>query len=169
MNDWAELDRALHAIAASGRAEVREDGEWLAEFSTLQCELHHESKSPLVRLWSGERNLTRRILNIREQSEERVVLDVQRFGRKRPGRLEFIRAESPRPSGRIGREQFRARLQRLLGEWFPDATVESLTTAVDMEHSFSGVHVRGSMHEAHGPGRWLRFRRRKARRRSKER
>jgi hypothetical protein len=147
MNDWAELDRALHAIAASGRAEVREDGEWLAEFSTLQCELHHESRSPLVRLWSGERNLTRRILKIREQSEERVVLDVQRFGRKRPGRLEFIRAESPRPSGRIGREQFRARLQRLLGEWFPDATVESLTTAVDMEHSFSGVHVRGSMHE----------------------
>jgi hypothetical protein len=147
MNDWAELDRALHAIAASGRAEVREDGEWLAEFSTLQCELHHECKSPLVRLWSGERNLTRRILNIREQSEERVVLEVQRFGRTRPGRLEFIRAESRRPAGRIGREQFRARLQRLLGEWFPDATVESLTTAVDMEHSFAGIHVRGRMHE----------------------
>ena len=52
MNDWAELDRALDAMAASGSTEVREDGEWLAELAALHCELRREGKNPLVHLWS---------------------------------------------------------------------------------------------------------------------
>ena len=88
MNEWAELDRALGAIAASGNAEVREDGEWLAEFADLHCEVHSRNKTPLVHLWSDQRNLTRRILGIQERSEDRVVLEVQRFGRTKPSRLE---------------------------------------------------------------------------------
>jgi hypothetical protein len=147
MNEWTELDRALDALAASGRAEVREDGEWLAELAGLHCELHGQGKNPLVHLWSGERNLTRRVLRIREQSEDRIVLDVQRFGRAKPGRLEFLRTDSPRPAGRITREQFRARLRRILAERFPDATIEPLTAAPDLEHSFSGLYVRGRMRE----------------------
>jgi hypothetical protein len=147
MNDWAELGRALDSMAASGRGEVREDGEWLAELAGLHYELHGEGKNPLVHLWSGERNLTRRILRIREQSEDRVVIEVQRFGRAKPGRLEFLRTDSRRPAGRIAREQFRARLRRILAERFPDAIVESLTAAPDLKHSFSGLYVRGRMRE----------------------
>jgi hypothetical protein len=147
MNDWAELGRALDAMAASGRGEVREDGEWLAELAGLRCELHSESRSPLVQLWSGECNLTRRVLGIRERSEDRIVLEVQRFGRAKPGRLEFLRMDSRRPAGRIVREQFRVRVRRFLTERFPDATIESLTAAPDLEHSFSGLYVRGRMRE----------------------
>src|SRR5271154_1394767 len=147
MTDWFELDRALGAIASSGSAEVREDGEWLAELAALRYELRHEGKTPLVHLWSDERNLTRRVLRIREQSQDRIVLEVQRFGRAKPGRLEFLRTDSPRAAGRITREQFRARLRHILAERFPDAVIESLTTAPDLEHSFSGVYVRGCMHE----------------------
>ncbi|HKV03572.1 MAG TPA: hypothetical protein VJO53_00550 [Candidatus Acidoferrales bacterium] len=147
MNGWAELDRALSAMAASGSTEVREDGEWLAELAAVHCELHHEGKTPLVHLWSGDRNLTRRVLSVREQFPDRIVLEVRRFGRAKPGRLEFLRTDSPRPAGRVTREQFRARLRRLLAERFPDAVVESLTAAPDLEHSFSGLYVRGRMHE----------------------
>ena len=147
MNDWAELDRALDAMVASGTTEVREDGEWLAELAALHCELHSRGKTPLVHLWSAERNLTRRILRVREASQDRIVLEVHRFGRAKPGRLEFLRTDSPRPAGRVTREQFRARFQRFLAERFPDATIESLTTSPDLEHSFSGVYVRGRMHE----------------------
>ena len=147
MNDWAELDSALSAMAASGSAEVREDGEWLSELAALHCELRSEGKNPLVHLWSGERNLTRRVLRVREQSQDRIVLEVQRFGRAKPGRLEFLRTDSPRAAGRITREQFRARLRRVLAERFPDAAIESLTASPDLEHSFSGVYVRGRMHE----------------------
>jgi hypothetical protein len=152
MNDWAELDRALDAMASSGSAEVREDGQWLAELTGLHCEFRAEGKNPLVHLWSEERNLTRRILRVREQSQDRIVLEVQRFGRTKPARLEFLRTDSPRPSARVAREQFRARFERFLTERFPDAEVDSLSAAPDLEHSFSGLYVRGRMRE--GPNSW---------------
>ena len=47
------------------------------------------------------------------------MLEVRRFGRAKPGRLEFLRTDSPRAAGRITREQFRARLRRILAERFP--------------------------------------------------
>jgi len=147
MNEWAELDRALEALAASGHAEVREDGEWLAELAGLHCELRSQGKNSLVHLWSGERSVTRRLLRVREQSEERIVLEVQRFGRARPSHIEFLRTDSPRSPGRITREQFRARFQRILAERFPDAQIDPLTTAPDLQRSFSGWYARGRMRE----------------------
>ncbi len=134
-------------LAASGCVEVREDGEWLAELATLHFELRVERKNPLVHLWSDERNLTRRILRVKESAGDRIVLEVQRFGRAKPGRLEFLRTDSPRAAGRVTREQFRARFARILAEKFPDAVVDSLTAAPDLENSFSGSYVRGIMHE----------------------
>jgi len=146
-DDWAELDRALGELASSGSVEVHEDGEWLAELTGLHCELHRQGMNSLVHLWSDEKNLTRRVLRVKERSPDHIILEVQRFGRAKPGRLEFLRTDSPRPAGRITREQFRARLERILAERFPDATVDSLSAAPDLEHSFSGLYVRGRMHE----------------------
>jgi hypothetical protein len=146
-DDWAELDRVLGEMASSGNVEVREDGEWLAELAGLHCELHRKGGNSLVHLWSEERNLTRRVLRVKEHSQDHIILEVQRFGRAKPGRLEFLRTDSARPAGRITREQFRARLERILSERFPDATVDSLSAAPDLEHSFSGLYVRGRMHE----------------------
>lgn len=147
MDEWAELDRTLNALLASGHAEIHEDGAWLAEFAEVQCELRRTGGGALVHIWSNQRNLTRRVLQIREQTESRVVLDVQRFGRAKPGRLEFLRAESPRPPARTAREQFRARFRRFLAERFPDAAVDSLASSADLGHSFSGLYVRGRMSE----------------------
>jgi hypothetical protein len=147
MNDWVELSHALDGITASGAAEIREDGEWLAELAAPHCELRLEGKNPLVHLWSDKRNLTRRVLRVRERSQDRVVLEVQRFGRATPSRLEVVRAQSPRPAKRVTREQFCAGFTRTLAECFPDATIESLTASPDLENSFSGVYARGCMHE----------------------
>lgn len=146
-DDWAELDRALAEFASSTNVEVHEDGEWLAEFAGMHCELHRQGKNSLVHLWSDRRNLTRRVLRVRERSEDHIILEVQRFGRSKPGRLEFLRADSRRSPGRITREQFRSRLYRVLAERFPDASVDSLTAVPNLEHSFSGLYVRGQMHE----------------------
>lgn len=150
--NWEALDRALGDFAASGCVEVREDGQWLAELASLQCEINRKGKQTLVHLWSDERNLTRRVISVKECAEDRIVLEVQRFGRAKPGRLEFLRKDSPRAAGRVTREQFRARFERILKERFPDAVVDSLTAAPDLEHSFSGLYVRGVMHE--GPHSW---------------
>lgn len=147
MDEWAELGRTLDTIVESGCAEVREDGEWLAELAGLRCELRRAGKNSILQLWSSERNLTRRILSVKEQSESRIVLEVQRFGRTKPGRLEIVRTDTTKSPGHISREQFRARLRRILAERFPDAAVESLTASPDLEHSFSGLYVRGLMRE----------------------
>jgi hypothetical protein len=146
-DDWAELGRVLGEMSASGSVEVREDGEWLAELAALHCDLRCEGKSALVHLWSDERNLTRRIVRVKERSENRVLLEVLRFGNAKPGRLEFVRTDSPRSAGRITREQFRARFRRILTESFPDSTIESLRASPDLEHSFSGLYLRGLMRE----------------------
>jgi hypothetical protein len=147
MDDWAELDRALSEFVRSGVVEVREDGQWLAALTNLQYEMRHAGKESLVHLWSDDKNLTRRVIRVRERAGDRIVLDVHRLGRSKPGRLEFIRTDSPRPAGRITREQFRARFDRILAERFPDARSESLSAAADLEHSFSGMYVRGRMRE----------------------
>ncbi len=73
---------------------------------------------------------------------------MQRFGRSKPGLLEFARKEAARPVARVTREEFRSRLRRILSESFPDARIDSLTASPDLEHSFSGLYVRGQMHEA---------------------
>jgi hypothetical protein len=148
MNEWTELERAIETMAASGHAEVREDGEWLVELAGLHCEVRGQGKNSVVHLWSDDQNLTRRVLRVREQSADRIVLEVQRFGRSKPGRIEFLRTDSPRSPGRITREQFRVRFQRILSERFPDAQIDNLTAAPDLQRSLSGWYVRGRMCES---------------------
>jgi hypothetical protein len=87
------------------------------------------------------------VVQVALHSPERVIFDVQKFGRERPGRLELIRTEVPRRSGRVHVEKFRARLSRTLAENFPDAEFNSLSASPDLEHSFSGLYVRGVMSE----------------------
>ena len=54
--DWQALHRVLGEFAASGHAEVREDGAWLADLAAFQFELRTEGKDPVVHLWSEARN-----------------------------------------------------------------------------------------------------------------
>jgi hypothetical protein len=147
LEDWAKLDRAISEMAA-GSADVREDGQWFAELSSLKHEIRQQGKDCLLHLSSAERHLTRRILGIKESSAERIVLDVQRFGRPKPGRLEIVRTDAPKTPARVSREDFRERLRRILVHEFPDAVTEKLTSAPDLEHSLSGVYVRGRMRDA---------------------
>lgn len=122
---------------------MHEDGEWLAELATPRGELRFQGKSPLVHLWSEDRSLVRRVVRVAEASPQHLVLEVQRFGRTKPGKLELRRTDAPRAAGRVAREKFRARFRRLLEQSFPDSSVRDLTTAADLERSFSGLYTRG--------------------------
>jgi hypothetical protein len=146
--DWASLHVAIEQMASAGNTEIHEAGEWLAELSSFRWELRHEGKNPLPHLWSDERNLTRRVVGVKEQSDVRIVLEVQRFGRAKPSKFELVRPDSPRVPVRVVRERFRVALRRILEKNFPDAKIEALTTARDLKHSFSEVYVRGGMIEA---------------------
>jgi len=71
------------------------------------------------------------------------VLAVERFGRARPDRLEFVRIDFERPARELARDEFCARLKGILARQFPDETVESITSSADLEHSLSGNYARG--------------------------
>jgi len=52
----------------------------------------------LLHLWSAQHNLTRARARYHDHSEERLALAVERFGRSRPDRLEFVRCFLNDPS-----------------------------------------------------------------------
>jgi len=60
---------------------------------------------------SEQYNLTRRVIAITDHSDARLVLAVERFGRSRPDRLEFVRIEFERSARELLREEFCERLK----------------------------------------------------------
>ncbi len=139
----AKLQATLQEFTASGVVEVRENGGCVAPFTGMSWEVRGDGEKPLLHLWSERFNLTRRVLAITDHSEQRLALAVERFGRSKPDRLEFIRREFERGARELSREEFRDRLTHLLAEQFPDEKIESLAVSPDLEHSLSGNYARG--------------------------
>src|SRR6266853_6542641 len=142
----ADLERALAEVCAAGPAEVHENGEWLAGLDGLQFKVRSQGEAALLHLWGTQQSLVRRVVRVAEQSPERVVLEVSRFGRARSAKLVFLAAATDHRERRCGREQFRSRLQQLLADKFPDEIVDSLATGADLHHSISGSYTRGLVH-----------------------
>ena len=144
MVEPADIEQALVSLAAAGPVEVRENGVRLASLADFNYEVRVQGRGTLLHLWSDERTLARRVLRIAEQSTARLLLEVERFGRAKPDRLEFASADERSPT-QLTREKFRERFADLLREQFPDDEIESLSTAADLEHSLSARYTRGLM------------------------
>jgi len=148
----ADLRRALDGLCAIGAPEVRENGEKLSGLAALQYEVSAHGDAALLHLWSAQQSLVRRVLRVAEKSDDRVVLEVSRFGFSRNAQLEFVAATAQPEPRRIEREQFSPRLRRIFTDHFPDEIVESLANSADLRHSISGSYTRGVMRrgsEAH--------------------
>jgi hypothetical protein len=139
----AELEASLREFASAGAAELCKNGARLAPLSKLSWEVRGSDDKPLLHIWSEQYNLTRRVIAITDHSDARLVLAVERFGRPRPDRLEFVRIDFERSAWELSREEFCEWLKGLLASQFPDETVESATISADLEHSLSGNYVRG--------------------------
>ncbi len=144
MDSSNELEDALASVFAGGNVEIREDGRRLAALEDAQYELRGGPK-PLLHLWSGESTLARRVLRVVEAGADHLRLEVQRFGRNRPGRLEIFRRSYARAKEQRAREGFAERIKEVLARQFPDETLESIITAPDLEHTLSGSYARGWM------------------------
>jgi hypothetical protein len=131
---------------------LRENGDRVTVFRALSWEVRGAAQKPLLHLWSEQHNLTRRVLAITDHSDQGLALAVERFGRTRPGRLEFFRLEFDPSARDLCREQSCVRLGRVLSNQFPDETLESLTSPQDLEHSLSGNYARGFLRR--GSTRW---------------
>lgn len=139
----AELEASLREFASAGAAELCENGGRLAALSRLSWEVRGSDDKPLLHIWSEQYNLTRRVIAITDYSDARLVLAVERFGRNRPDRLEFVRTDYERSARELSRKGFCEHVKILLATQFPDETVESAIVFEDLEHSLSGNYVRG--------------------------
>lgn len=146
MNFADQLKSAVTRLVESGAVDVYDSGERLPQLSGFQHEVRQQSDRLILHLWTEHGNLVRRVLSILECRKDHLVLEVARFGKRQPGRLELVGLARSRDGSRLSRDQFRIHFQRLLQERFPDEVVDTLTTARDLEHSFSGSYVRGTMH-----------------------
>src|SRR5579862_1853472 len=101
------VNEALQRLLASGRVKVQENGSWLASLENFHYELREKAGAVLLHLWSQESTLVRRVIGIDADAPRRLALEVARFGRTRPDRLEFLCCEREPHRGQLRREQFR--------------------------------------------------------------
>ena len=143
--DAVSLERELTSFLADAQnAVVVEDGAVIFDLREARYSISGERGRCLLHLWSDERNIVRRVLEI-EQKNGCMNLTVQRFGQARQQKLEILRDRDRRtPSARkVARTQYQKLLERALIRSFPDWRVENLTSAMDLERSFSPVYTRG--------------------------
>jgi hypothetical protein len=139
------LARAIQEfLGEAPAAVVREDGEVTFDFASARYSLSTDHGKCVLHLWSGERNAVRRVVEA-EQKNGVLRLEVQRFGQPKPTKLEICRDRDHRtPTAKsAARTTYRKLLERALGKNFPDAKVEKLTSAMDLEKSFGPIYTRG--------------------------
>ena len=121
-----------------------EAGEVLFDLGQASYELDETGGRTLLHLWSAERNLVRRIIGVTRAGGV-LRLSTLRMGQKQPVEMELVAAQAgplPMPRERA-RQRFTSRLARVLAREFPEWTIESARSSMDLEHSFGPAFVRG--------------------------
>jgi hypothetical protein len=143
-------------LSADSNREITEDGELLFDLRRTEFQLEENGGRLLLHLWSPERNWVRRVLSA-EETPGRLVLEVERFGSRRAGKL-VVAAPRRRPASdrerATGRRQFAAWFRRLLERQFPRARIEALSTTADLKRSFSGLYTRALVADPGGREWW---------------
>jgi hypothetical protein len=131
-------------LSGSSGAVVIEDGAVVFNLEQAKYSVSGESNKCLLHLWSDERNVVRRVLDV-ESKGESLRVTVQRMGQARPTKLEICRERDPRTTSarRKARAVYQHILERVLGKIFPELTLAHMSNAVDLEKSFGPIYSRG--------------------------
>jgi hypothetical protein len=141
----AELARSLEQFFVDHpRAALLEDGRVLFEMTAAHYSISAEHGRCVLHLWSEERNMVRTVVGL-EARKETLRIRVRRLGTQRPQSLEVLRDRDQRtPATRaLSRTRYLHLLERLLPRHFNEYKVESLRSAMDLEHSFGPAYARG--------------------------
>jgi hypothetical protein len=141
----AELARSLEQFFLDHpQAALLEEGRVLFEMAASQYSISAEHGRCVLHLWSEERNLVRTVLGV-EARKERLRISVRRLGAQRPQSLEVVKDRDLRtPATRsLARSRYLQFLDRLLNRHFHEYKLESLHSAMDLEHSFGPAYARG--------------------------
>jgi hypothetical protein len=133
-------------LAEAPAAAVFEDGVELFDLTRARYSITGEHGACLLHLWSDERNLVRRVYEA-EQSKDALRLEVHRFGQTKYTTLEICRDRDRRSPAqkKSARSAYARLLPALLERAFPGWTVQALSTATDLTHSFGPIYARGLM------------------------
>jgi hypothetical protein len=107
-----------------------------------------------LQAWDDRRNLVRRVTGIEDQSRGKLVLRIERFG-KRSGTLSLVdlrRTAGQRLHLKSTRLEFRELFRRFLHRQFPTYKIAELTTEADLEHSLSPAYPRALLRQ--GASAW---------------
>lgn len=131
-------------LAPAPAAFVFEDGIELFDLSRARYSITGEHEACLLHLWSEERNIVRRVLDC-EQKNDRLLLEVHRFGQTKTLTLEICRDRDRRTPGqkRSSRAAYARLLSAVLERAFPGWQLGHLTTASDLSRSFGPIYARG--------------------------
>jgi hypothetical protein len=139
------LARSLNEFLLSAAdAVVLEDGAATFDLRLAKYSISGEYNKCLLHLWSAERNIVRRVLDL-ETKNDTLRLQVQRMGQGKPSKLEICRERDRRTptAKRTARLSYQRNLRRVLERQFPGYKVQQLTTSVNLERSFGPIYARG--------------------------
>ncbi len=125
-------------------AVVLEQGAVLFDLAQAKYSISGEHNKCLLHLWSAERNIVRRVVDL-EIKHDVLRLTVQRLGQSSPTRLEICRERDRRTptAKRAARFAYQHILRRILERRFSAYNIASLSTAMDLQHSFGPIYTRG--------------------------
>jgi hypothetical protein len=131
-------------LAEARGAVVLDDGTVLFDLAQAKYSISAERNKCLLHLWSEERNLVRRVLDV-EVKKEVLRLAVQRLRQTRPSKLEICRQRDRRTptAKRAARLVYQRSLQALLERRFSAYQASRLTTCVDLERFHLARFMRG--------------------------
>ena len=146
---------AIEAFLQSARQPaLLEPGEELLALTSENYELSLRADRLTLQAWDRTRNLTRRVMDVRQDSAARLELAIQRFG-GREGQvflLDLSRRAGAEMGRRSGRLVFRERFRIFLRRQFPEWTLAELSAEPDLEHSLSPSFPRAFL--KHGQHAW---------------
>jgi hypothetical protein len=141
-------------LETSEEPVLLEPGEETLALSDGNFALESRGGALTLQAWDARRNLVRRVTGIGRETRGKLVLNIERFG-KRSGTLELV---DLRRSGRAnvtlrgGRLEFRQRFHRFLRRQFAGYKIPELTTECDLEHSLSPAYPRALLRQ--GSSAW---------------
>jgi hypothetical protein len=104
-----------------------------------------------IEFWCGDRSISRRILAVERSAPGMLECTVQRFGGK-TGQLCFLDLERPQNSYKVlaGTRRHRCeQFRQMLSRQFPGWTIQSLSSAMDLQRSFSPSFPRAHLVRGH--------------------
>jgi hypothetical protein len=129
------------------RPGALEFGEEIIALLPGQYALEIRSGRLSVEIWSENRSISRRIVDIERKSTGILDCLIHRFGNK-PSRLTFMDLDRPQTEHRKlsgSRQNFAEQFRRMLTRQYPGWEVRTLTTAPDLRRSFSSVFPRAHL------------------------